>query len=306
MTDRDPVRVSPSALNTGGDARCLLVSDLHGDTDKYEALFSFLMQDPPDAFFFAGDLLPQPGTDPGSLGFDGVDFVNRFLVRRLVALRRSLGERYPDVFVILGNDDVRFEEGSIFIGSTEKIWTYIHGRCARFHGRSVYGYSCIPPSPFRLKDWERYDVSRYVDPGCVSPEEGVLTVPMSARDRRHTTITSEIASLIGDDDVSEAIFLFHVPPYDTALDTADLDGKTVDGVPLDPHIGSVAVRRMIEERQPYITLHGHVHESYDLTRTFVEKIGRTWCISSAHEGASLVVVEFMMSDPGAAKRRVLG
>lgn len=267
---------------------------------------SYLAHEPPDVVFFAGDLLPQPGTDPGSLGFDGVDFVNRFLVRRFVALRRLLGDRYPRVFVILGNDDVRFEEGSIFIGSTEKIWTYIHGRCARLNGRSVYGYSCTPPSPFRLKDWERYDVSRYVDPGCVSPEEGVLTVPMSDRDRRHSTITAELASLIGDDDVSDAVFLFHVPPYGTALDTADLDGKNVDGVPLDPHIGSFAVRRMIEERQPYVTLHGHVHESYDLTRTFVEKIGRTWCVSSAHDGRSLVAVEFMISDPGAAKRIVLG
>jgi len=30
----------------------------------------------------------------------------------------------------------------------------------------------VPPTPFLLKDWEKYDVSAYVDPGCVSPEEG--------------------------------------------------------------------------------------------------------------------------------------
>ncbi len=35
----------------------------------------------------------------------------------------------------------------------------------------------------------------------------------------------------------------------------------VDHVPLDLHVGSMAVRRFIESRQPMLTLHGHIHES---------------------------------------------
>jgi len=30
-------------------------------------------------------------------------------------------------------------------------------------------------------------------------------------------------------------------------------------------VGSIAVRRFIEERQPLLTLHGHIHESARLT-----------------------------------------
>jgi len=234
-----------------------------------------------------------------------VDFVNRFLLKRLAQLKDQLGRRYPAVYLILGNDDARFQEGSVFLGGTERVWTYAHGRRLRLGDRAVYGYSCVPPSPFLLKDWERYDVSRYVDPGCVSPEEGVLSVPRSMRDRRNATISLELDDLIGGDDVSRAVFLFHVPPYETALDTADLAGYHVESVPLDTHIGSIAVRRMIEERQPHLTLHGHVHEAFRLTGTFKEKLGNTWCLSAAHDADGVAVVEFDLSHPQEAERRVL-
>lgn len=35
--------------------------------------------------------------------------------------------------------------------------------------------------------------------------------------------------------------------------------------PMDVHVGSIALRRFIEARQPLLTLHGHVHESARLT-----------------------------------------
>ena len=56
----------------------------------------------------------------------------------------------------------------------------------------VYGYSFVPPTPFQLKDWERYDVSRFVDPGCVSPEEGMRTIPVSDQEQRFTTIQKDL------------------------------------------------------------------------------------------------------------------
>ena len=38
--------------------------------------------------------------------------------------------------------------------------------------------------------------------------------------------------------------------------------------------GSIAIERFIEDRQPLLTLHGHVHESARLTGSWQEKIGR--------------------------------
>ena len=44
------------------------------------------------------------------------------------------------------------------------------------------------------------------------------------------------------------------------------------------HVGSVAVRNAIEQHQPLLGIHGHIHES----RGFV-KIGRTICINPGSE-----------------------
>ncbi len=77
------------------------------------------------------------------------------------------------MFVILGNDDPRAEEAAVLDVEARGLWHYAHGRRLDWSGFSVYGYSCVPPTPFRLKDWERYDVSRYVDPGCLSARGGV-------------------------------------------------------------------------------------------------------------------------------------
>jgi Icc-related predicted phosphoesterase len=170
---------------------------------------------------------------------------------------------------------------------------------------AVYGYACVPPTPFLLKDWERYDVSRFVDPGAVPPEEGRYSVAVPEEERGFPTIQEDLIQLAGADPMERAIFLFHSPPYQTRLDRAALDGRQVDGAPMDVHVGSIAIRRFIEDRQPLITLHGHVHESARLTGGWQEKIGRTHCFSAAHEGPELAVVGFDPQDPGAAVRRLL-
>jgi hypothetical protein len=170
---------------------------------------------------------------------------------------------------------------------------------------TVYGYSYVPPTPFLLKDWERYDVSRYVDPGCVSPEEGKYTVPVSERARRYCTIKEDLDTLAGEDDLRDAVFLFHAPPYETNLDRAALDDKMIDNVPLDVHVGSIAIRRFIAERQPLLTLHGHIHESTRLTNLWKDRIGRTFVFSAAHDGPELALVRFELEHLGSATRELL-
>jgi Icc-related predicted phosphoesterase len=166
----------------------------------------------------------------------------------------------------------------------------------------VYGYACVPPTPFQLKDWERYDVSRFVDPGCIPPDEGFRTVPVEPRDVELRTIARDLQELAGETDQSAAVWLFHAPPYDTALDRAALDGKMVDHAPLDVHVGSIAIRRFIEKRQPRLTLHGHIHESARLTGSWRETIGRTTALSAAHDGPELALVRFDLDDPSSATR----
>jgi Icc-related predicted phosphoesterase len=68
----------------------------------------------------------------------------------------------------------------------------------------------------------------------------------------------------------------HAPPYDTQLDVApkiDWETLTIQGQDT-AHVGSVAVKEIIKEVQPLVSLHGHIHES-----RAAERIGRTLAIN---------------------------
>ncbi len=284
---------------------CLFASDLHGETDRYEKLWRAIEEAGPAAVFLGGDLLPSGLAGLVSLDPSHDDFVNDFLARGFERVRERLGERYPQVYLVLGNDDGLSEEAAFLDVAASGLWNYAHDRSFSLPSYRVFGYAYVPPSPFMLKDWERYDVSRYVPPGSVSPEEGWRSVPRPEDEIRYATIQQDLATLAGDGSLENAVFLFHGPPYETKLDRAANDGKTVDHVPLDLHVGSIAVRRFIEQRQPLVTLHGHIHESVCLTGSWRDRIGQTHAFGAAHDGDELALVRFDLEDLESATRELL-
>lgn len=285
---------------------CLFVSDLHGSVERYDKLFHAIETELPAAVFLGGDLLPHGfGALSGTKGhFD--DFIGDFLEKELGRLQKDLGGDYPRLFLILGNDDLRAHEPAFLELDSKGLCEYLHFRKTMLGPYTLYGYSCVPPTPFLLKDWEKYDVSRYVDPGCVSPEEGRRSVPVEDREKKYDTIKADLEVLAGDDDLERSVFLFHTPPYKTLLDRAGLDGKMVDHVPLDAHVGSIAVRKFIETRQPLLTLHGHVHESSKRTGAWQDRIGKTRMYSAAYgTPGRLALVVFDLEDLSKATRHLL-
>ena len=278
---------------------CLFVSDLHGEIDRYQKLVEVIRDERPTIVFLGGDLLPFERNRSNG------DFTSEVLMPEFEALSTELGDDAPRVMLILGNDDPRSHEATIVEAQGRGVWEYLHMRSAVVDEFTIFGYGCVPPTPFQLKDWERYDVSRYVDPGCVSPEEGVRTVPMSSEETRRRTIREDLRTLTNDRDLSHAVILLHTPPYGSPLDRAALDGQTVDHAPLDVHVGSIAVQRFIEERQPLLTLHGHIHESPRLTGSWRYRFGRTHAFTAAHDGPELAVVRFDLHDLEAATRELL-
>jgi len=284
---------------------CFFVSDLHGRLDRYRKLVAAIRQENPAAVFLGGDLLPSVPISRDENTPPIEDFIEDFLIPTCKELKSHLGDAYPRFLIILGNDDSRTQEEKLLKAAKEGLWEYVHNRDVTLGRFTVYGYAYVPPTPFLLKDWERYDVSRYVDPGCVSPEEGWRTIEQPENVTRYATIQQDIQALTKDRDLSRSMFLFHAPPYETNLDRAALDGKKIDHVPVDVHVGSIAIKRFIENRQPLLTLHGHIHESARLTGSWREKIGRTFCFSAAHDGPELALVRFDPENPTAAKRELI-
>jgi len=280
---------------------CYFVSDLHGIQERYEKLIRQVKLKKPGALFIGGDIFPNFYP---KMKFDYNDFVFDFLVPLFQDLKTGLRDDYPQIFLILGNDDPKMEEPKIIHGQKLGLWQYIHNQKTKLGKYDIYGYANIPPTPFIFKDWERYDVSRYVDPGCIHPTEGKKTVDDGV-DMEYSTIQKEIELLVNNDDLSNAVFLFHSPPYQTKLDRAALDGKMFDHVPLDVHVGSIAIQRFIQNKQPMLTLHGHIHESSRITGEWKEQMGKTWMYSAAYEFPNLAIVMFDLDDLSTAERIVI-
>ncbi len=284
---------------------CFFVSDLHGNTRRYHKLFERIAIEKPDAVFIGGDILPSGLYSFTKEHLVPEEFIDDFLTGRLVELKEKLKTLFPRIFLIMGNDDGKAYEPLVTGLEKKGLISYVHNKKMVFETYTVYGYANVPPTPFMLKDWERYDVSRYVDPGCVPPEEGAFTVEVNKKHLPYLTIKKDLDELSGQEDLSKAIFLFHTPPYKTTLDRAGLDGKFFEHVPLDVHVGSIAVERFIKERQPLITLHGHIHESTSITGHWKEKIGNTLAMNAAHDGPELSLIRFDPEDLRDASRELI-
>lgn len=107
-----------------------------------------------------------------------------------------------------------------------------------------------------------------------------LTPWHSHREQTEDELARSIGALVGQlRDPARAVLNLHAPPYGTGLDEAPvLDEnlrvvQVVGQVKFAP-VGSTAVRTILEETQPMLGLHGHIHESSGIRR-----LGRTIAIN---------------------------
>jgi len=133
--------------------------------------------------------------------------------------------------------------------------------------------------------------SRYA---CISTPRAIDCVADGAYMQRHPSIQEELAGL-SMDDPEHTICLFHTPPFDTGLDMLH------NGEP----IGSRAIGQFILERQPLMTLHGHIHESPYMSGVFHARIGRTLCVNAGHGRKRLHAISFDTENPAATLTHTL-
>ncbi|HEY1369449.1 MAG TPA: hypothetical protein VGF23_20160 [Gaiellaceae bacterium] len=114
-------------------------------------------------------------------------------------------------------------------------------------------------------------------------------------------------SLDGVDIGPRTIFNFHVPPHASGLDDApelreDFSVVLRGAQPRMVPVGSTAIRRVFEERQPALGLHGHIHESRGCAR-----IGQSLVINpgSRYNEGVLDGVLVTLDERGVADYRLL-
>ena len=180
--------------------------------------------------------------------------VARGEVRRWVELAEAKGSSNgsSNLYVMAGNDDPWYVD-EILAASPALV--FCDDRVVRVDGHEMLSSSYANPTPWN------------------SPRE----LDEDALYERLKRLADQL------DDSSRAIFNLHVPPYDSRLDQApdlkpDLTPRMSGGHPVMKPVGSLAVRQLIEEVQPLLALHGHIHESKGEVR-----IGRTLALNSGSE-----------------------
>ncbi len=169
-----------------------------------------------------------------------------------------LGDSDIECFVCPGNDD-QFEVDDI-ISSSKRV-RLAEGRIVEFGDFQMVSTGWSNRTP-----WDTY---REEDEDALGERLKKMTAQVTVPPER-------------------TIYNFHCPPYHSGLD--DAPELTADMRPKDAGrstvpVGSKAVREAIEEGQPTLSLHGHIHEARGNTR-----IGRTLCINpgSSYEQGQLL------------------
>lgn len=285
-------------------------ADLHGNEAQYEKLVDFGKSTSAHSLIIGGDIAPKRGKREHFIRMQ-----RTFLSERLPELLLPFKMELPNshIYLMMGNDDCACNL-DVLERYDSKLFHLIHGRRLNLtEDFDIVGYSFVPITPFMLKDWEKFDLSEV--PTALATEyvqrkswnyrlEGFRSTPQGWK-RFHFAETIEKKDSIQKDlkkrvftkEPENTLYVIHTPPDGTHLD------QRYDG----SHVGSMAVKLFIEERQPYSTLHGHIHETVAVSGRFKEVIGNSISLSAGNDdlGKDLSILTFDLYDLKTTERRVI-
>ena len=228
----------------------VFATDLHGEIQDYERLLDVASGKKVKAVIIGGDIAPFLSV-MGDIATHQRDFMEFYLIPRLKDFRKKTKK---DVFIMMGNDDLRINSEILKNGEKRGAFKVINQKVCKIGTKYIAGYSYINEAPFLIKDWEK--------------DEKVIKRDLN-----------KLAKL---SDPRKTIYSMHAPPLDTSLDVV-FNGE---------HVGSSSIREFILEKQPYLTLHGHIHESSRMTGEWKDMLGDT---VSVNPGKQSILV-FDMND----------
>ena len=255
--------------------KLLYTSDLHGETHLYQELLEQSIVSSAEIIALGGDLLPSfpPSKRHEEMIPNQKMFIDEFLLPFLKKIFQTTSVR--QILLIPGNWDLGYlclfrEPIEGIIDLSQKIYRLRNGY-------ELIGYAYVPPTPFRPKDYEKMDDPEAPWPPQKNPSyiraseqsDHLLSIDPHIHLRERGTIREDLNRLTKPMNYKKAIYIMHSPPFGTKLDLIR------GGNPA----GSRSIKTFIERNQPYLTLHGHIHESPELSGDYLDRIGKTICIN---------------------------
>jgi len=278
--------------------KVLYASDLHGETHLYRELLELAISSTPEIIALGGDLLPS--LPPTKRYEDMVPNQKTFIDQFLSPFFKRIGETtsIKQAFLIPGNWDLGYSY--LFKEPTEGIIDLNQKSYRLKNGYELIGYPFVPPTPFRPKDYEKMDDPEAAWPPQKNPSyirssdqtDQLTPVDPYLYLRQRESIRKDLNRLPKPLYQKRAIYIMHSPPFGTRLDFIQ-GGKSA---------GSRSIKVFIEENQPFLTLHGHIHESPEVSGAYFDKIGETLSINpgqstwTGREFSKLHAVTFEMEN----------
>ncbi len=260
--------------------RILFVTDLHGCVWKYRRLFKIARAFQADMVVNGGDMLP------GRVELLLQDaFITRDLKEHFDQFEKA------GIFYLCypGNDDPMIFDA--LFDKTCRQYEYIFNmaqRKATINDIDFIGMNWVVDYPFRIKDRCRMDTRAYTfqpqfGTGLLSTSSGWEEIDdWHAYAKRLPTIEDELSELPQPRHRERSVYIIHMPPAYIGLDVCG-NGERV---------GSRALYNFLRRRQPKLSLHGHIHESPEMSGIWKAQLGNTICIQPGQmKGLTYVAID---------------
>lgn len=252
--------------------KILYVTDLHGDKNKYRKSLDIAVEKNINVIVNGGDMLPKLG----ERHLEQPIFINEFLRDYFSELERH-GITY---LAMLGNDDLLSVDGlfDTVCGEFENVHN-IADQKVRVGEYEFIGMNNILDHPFGCKD-RVVTETHYIPQRQLSPVAGISNE--YGYDRIYNwleyarTELPYMCDILNDlpepENTQQTVYVMHMPP--AGLRLGQLLYQDLD-------IGSVDIYEFLKERQPLLSLHGHIHESPDTQKgRWINQIRGTACIQT--------------------------
>ena len=234
-------------------------TDFHGDPQKFTDILNFAIEQKVSLIHLGADLLTK--------GSNMLAEQKRFIYGFLKKYYQKAKSMDIDVIGSFGNDDI-YTRKFYF----RKYATLLDEDPYSRDGYDFQAYQFVLDYPFGLKTATKLDSEGwtcpdpYLGPPCDFDEQGYYKIlDIQEYFRQKGTIEGDLKLLKAS---NKTIMSMHMPPAGVDLDVCN-GGRRV---------GSKAIYDWIIREKPLVTLHGHIHESYEVTGIWKTYIGSTLVI----------------------------
>ena len=267
--------------------KILATSDLHQSPDKWKRLVKACQKEKFDIVAIAGDLFPK----------DRDIIAQHTFLPNIQKYCKKINDTNAKIILTLGNDDNRLLIDDMIKLNDENSICYLNNTPIEIMGWEFAGMPYVPDYPFQYKFWcraetednLRIDIKQFGKPLTINHYNEIKTIDNYPYYLKHQKSIKQCLNDLKSQikNINKSIWLIHAPPARLDLDVCATGAK----------VGSESVYEFVNENQPFLTIHGHIHESplYNGGIWF-KKVGETYCLQSGQWGFELAYSSIEIKD----------